>query len=86
MVHTIKIQLEYANRILDEAKKFEVRKNDRDYQVGDLLRFKVIDTKYACPREEVDHELNNQAYRITYIHTGLGMQPGYVILGIDIKE
>lgn len=40
-VHEIKIEQEYALEKLQGNKLFEVRKNDRDYQVGDLIKYKV---------------------------------------------
>lgn len=35
--HQLKILPEYFNAIKEERKTFEIRKNDRDYQVGDIL-------------------------------------------------
>jgi len=37
MTHDIKILSEYFNAVADGSKPFEVRRNDRDYQVGDTL-------------------------------------------------
>lgn len=79
MIHEIKIQKDYADRIIDGVKKFEVRKNDRDYQRGDYLKFIVMDGIW----EEPTHKLTGTEWKIIYIHTGLGMQPDYVILGIE---
>lgn len=83
--HEVKIWSCYANNIVNGKKKFEVRYNDRDYQVGDDLLFKVIDVKH--------HKLNNARYKIIYIHTGLGMiqassegEDDYVVLGIEPYE
>ena len=38
-LHELKIKEEYWNAILRGDKTFELRKNDRDYQVGDLIHF-----------------------------------------------
>lgn len=35
--HKLKILPEYFNAIMSNKKKFEVRKNDRDFQVGDCI-------------------------------------------------
>lgn len=37
MEHHLKIKTEYLLRIADGHKTFEIRSNDRDYQVGDFL-------------------------------------------------
>ena len=38
-LHELKIKDEYFNAIIEGKKTFELRKNDRDYQVGDLIHF-----------------------------------------------
>jgi len=63
----------YHERILSGQKTFEVRKNDRDYQVGDSLDFICSDGKTP---------LRGPRYSIVYVHSGLGMNPEYVVLGI----
>lgn len=35
--HVLKIQTQYFNDIILGIKRFEVRKNDRNYQIGDYL-------------------------------------------------
>ena len=55
-------------------KMFEIRKNDRNYEVGDIVLYNVID----------DAELNRQFvakfYKITYI-TNYAQQDCYVVFG-----
>ena len=43
MEHSIKIKKQYFDKILSKEKTFEIRKNDRDYQVGDTLILEEID-------------------------------------------
>ena len=38
-LHELKIKEEYLEDIKSGKKTFELRKNDRDYQVGDLIHF-----------------------------------------------
>lgn len=38
-VHELKIERCYLENILNGRKKAEIRLNDRDYQVGDMLQF-----------------------------------------------
>ena len=67
MLHTLKIERRYYDRIIEDKKTFEIRKNDRDYQVGDCIRFCVID----C-RETIEYEGHNgKVWDIVYMHHGL---------------
>jgi hypothetical protein len=51
---------------LERKKTFEIRYNDRDYKVGDLINFnKVLDSNGNL----VDHEISNRLYRINYLLT-----------------
>ena len=83
MVHEVKIKIEYADRIVEKKKHFEVRFNDRDYQVGDFLKFRVLEDGTYINRY---HELESKEYEIIYIHSGLGMKEGYIVLGINPSE
>ncbi len=76
MIHVdLKIKTKYLLRILDNEKTFEVRFNDRDYQVGDILAFRETRNDDLCRDCSVRR-------KITYIHSGLGMKEGYVVLGL----
>lgn len=37
--HNLKIEPKYFGKVCAGTKNFELRKNDRDYQVGDKVRF-----------------------------------------------
>lgn len=43
MMHIKKIESKYFNMQLDKSKQFEIRKNDCDYQVGDLMMLYEIE-------------------------------------------
>lgn len=75
MRHEIKLGKRSLGHIIDGMKKFEVRYNDRDYQVGDLIRFNVEELP------SMNKILTD--FRITYLHYGYGMEDGYVVLGIE---
>ena len=77
--HRIKILESFANAVLAGDKTFEVRKNDRGYQKGDLVKFTVIDSDGI---EKVSHPLIEQTYTITYVLAGWGIEDGYVVFGI----
>lgn len=74
MEHYVKIEKQYADAIIAGDKNFEIRFNDRGYQKGDTLRFNVL---------KRSHPLDDRRYRITYVHSGLGMADGYVALAIE---
>jgi ASC-1-like (ASCH) protein len=75
MLHKLKIKYEYFIHIKEGKKEFEVRINDRDYQVGDFIEFEVL------PPDAIE-EAKKIKCLITYVHHVLGMQDGYVVLGI----
>ena len=81
MIHVIKIQKPYADAIADGRKNFEVRLNDRGYNAGDFVRFIVKDGELTL----LSHPLDGD-YRITYVHSGLGLQEGYVVFGIEEEK
>ena len=82
MTHNIKITESFADAVLSGDKTFEIRKNDRGYQKGDLIQFTVIDDFNLC----VASELTKHKYRITYILSGWGISEGYVVLAIKREE
>ena len=81
-LHELKIKEEYFYAILRGDKTFELRKNDRDYQVGDLIHFTKTDGY-----EYFDH--SKDVYRIIYILKDVpeyGLDKDYCILGIKKLE
>lgn len=73
--HYLKIREEFANDVLSGKKTFETRKNDRNYQVGDIVIFTVVDNGAAS---YAPHPLNGILYRITYVLAGWGLRSGFV--------
>ena len=77
-LHTLKIKPEYYLAVIEGFKTFELRKNDRDYQVQDLIHF--VNTN----GEEFDKEPDN-VYQISYVLKDVpeyGLNKDYCILGI----
>lgn len=72
--HKLKILSEYFQMQLESKKNFEIRKNDRNYHVGDLLILKEYDpeTKRFSGRY--------MGVKVTYI-TDYKQRDGYVVLG-----
>lgn len=73
-IHELKILPEYYKAQVEGKKNFEIRKNDRDYKVGDKLVLKEYDPKAK--------ELTGQSFitEITFI-TNYQQKDGYVVLG-----
>ena len=78
MIHELKIDKNYLRRLVSGKKKAEIRLNDRDYQLGDTLKF-YNTTRYVNPGDNDFWELFN----ITHIHSGLGLKEGYVCLSVE---
>ena len=72
-IHQLKIEEQYLEEIKSGNKKSEIRLNDRDYQKGDVLEF----TDYS-----VFDKFTEYRYKITHIHSGLGLERNYVVLSI----
>ena len=81
-LHILKIKGEYFSEVLRGKKTFELRKNDRDYQVGDLIHFIDVDGLEHYGYKEL-------VYKITYILNNVpeyGLDKDYCILGIKKLE
>lgn len=75
MEHVLKIKDEYYEAVASGFKRFEIRKDDRGYQVGDTIRF-----------TDLDGNQRRGVWAITYILRDCpqyGLKEGYAILGID---
>lgn len=76
MIHSVKILPKYY-RHLAYSKKFELRKDDRDYQVGDILELQEYENGVYTGR--------TSRYEICYILRNCpeyGLMEGYCILGL----
>ena len=78
MQHELKILRKYFVKVTLQKKKFELRKDDRDYKIGDTLILKEWNG---------EEYTGNYATRIiTYILRDCpeyGLKKGYVILSIE---
>lgn len=85
MEHHIKTLPQYWDAVKRGDKTFEVRKDDRGFQKGDVLVLEKMTESGAY--YDTDYHGNKRVIRrrITYILTGgqFGIQPGYVVMGIQ---
>lgn len=78
-IHTLKTWPEYFAAVVDGRKRFELRRNDRDFRVGDCLVLQEFDpTTQTYTREMF-------SARVTYLTTAY-MPDGYVALSIEPWE
>ncbi|MGE7650500.1 ASCH/PUA domain-containing protein [Peribacillus frigoritolerans] len=78
MTHGLKIHPKYFESVITGDKTFEIRKNDRDYSVGDRLflnEFDPANQQYTGRRTRVI---------VTYI-TNYAQVDNYVVMGIKIE-
>ncbi len=80
--HTLKTWPEPFAAIKDGRKRFEYRKNDRGYAVGD-----VIDLTWWEPMDRADggYYDHDQVVRVivTYITHGFGIPEGYCVMSFE---
>lgn len=75
-LHYLKLSQCYVDDVFSGRKTFEIRLNDRDYQVGDFIVFTPV------PYRNKRHPIEDETYVITYILSCFGLQPGYVAMSI----
>lgn len=78
MIHALKTLKPYFDAMTQGAKTYEVRKNDRDFNVGDFLALNEIteiEKKYTgrCCLVAITHILTDPEY----------VKPGYAILSVE---
>lgn len=71
-LHNLKIKAVYASAKLRGDKPFEIRLNDRDFNVGDIVNYTCIDSSIF------NEKISNKLYCITYITT-FEQKDGYVV-------
>jgi hypothetical protein len=81
-VHELKCWPAYFEAVARGDKNFEVRRDDRGFQKGDILALREWDPDQPC---EGLQSCNFEHRLITYVLTGgqLGIEPGHVVLGLQ---
>ena len=82
MLHELKIRPDFADAVIAGEKNFELRPNDRGFQRGDEIRFRVFD------RDGIyyEHEIQRHFYVITYVLNGWGLENGFVAFEIRRED
>lgn len=86
--HMLKTDPAVFQDVLDGSKTFEIRFNDRGYQIDDLIvlketKFTGQQMKSGQPLVYTGREIQK---RISYVLSGYGLQEDWVILGIQDIE
>lgn len=78
-IHELKKWPEFFDAVWRQEKLFEVRKDDRNFQVGEYLMLQRFDP------ETGDFTGDELMTKITYKLSGgqFGIEPGYCVLGIE---
>lgn len=82
MTHALKCWPKYFYRIYVGQKNFEVRKNDRHFEIGDILHIREFD---PCLGRKGTLTGNFCFRKVTYIvHGGeFGIENGYCVMGLE---
>lgn len=78
--HCLKCWMEFFDAIRQQKKTFDVRRNDRDFQVGDEVVFQRLDPSKELP------DGSCEIRRISYILHGnqFGIEEGFCVLGLEL--
>ncbi len=79
MEHYLKIKRPFADAICDGRKLFELRRNDRGYNAGDVIRFHCVDEL----DDDIVHTINDRLYKITYCLNGYGLREAFIAFAIE---
>ncbi|WP_460293781.1 DUF3850 domain-containing protein [Clostridium tertium] len=87
-MHELKILPQYFNDVKSEKKSFELRKNDRDFEIEDILILKEFNPheKYETMKDDVYSNFSGKKAlrQIIYILTDIeGLNKDYAILGVE---
>lgn len=97
MIHNLKIRSQWLARVKSGEKRFEIRKHDRDYQVGDVLHLTEVN-EFGSPisypeavdaPEGPDRGHNTYDVRVMHVLDGRqadGIDDDYCLLSIAPAE
>jgi hypothetical protein len=90
--HSLKTNIVYWDAIKRGEKTFEIRRDDRGFQKGDILLLRKYDPEKGAYIENApaleytrfESNADTLEFQISYVFPGgqLGIEPGFVVLGI----
>lgn len=91
--HDLKLATEYFDAVANGDKSFEVRRDDRGFQKGDVLILRRFGKSWVTQQYSYlkgtsgtyKTEADTALRRVTYVLTGgqFGIEPGYVVMGLE---
>lgn len=90
MEHELKTWPRYWDAVADGTKQFEVRRNDRAFQTGDILVLKMYDPEnhvYVWDGHDSKAKIFTIRKRITFILQGgqFGIEPAFCVMGLGAE-
>ncbi len=79
MIHDLKVAIEFMDPLLTLSKTFEIRKNDRDFKVGDILRLREVNIVLEPTGRMI-------CKRVLYVLKGWGVERGYVAMSLGFTN
>lgn len=90
--HDLKCDPEFFTAVQDGTKPFEIRENDREYEVGDLLMLHEYQRCGTCHKQHPAGRCPHGKYtgrtctrRVTY-KTSFAQKPGFIVMGMAIPD
>ena len=80
--HELKIEPKYFDAVWSGKKRFEIRKNDRDFKEGDQVTLREYDRHAHEPSESLKYTGRTYIAKIGYM-TAFMQRKGYVVFSLD---
>lgn len=80
--HELKILPAFFEQVANGNKPFEIRENDRDFKLNDVLLLREIEPARS-PHEPALYTGRMKAVKVTYI-TDFQQKPDFVVMGIAL--
>lgn len=82
MIHELKLESEYFPMVGEGIKTFEIRKNDRDFRVGDILRLR----EWVKSKENGDYDSGGFIDAEVLYITNFKQVDDYVVMAIKVHR
>jgi hypothetical protein len=82
MIHELKLNSEYFPLVREGIKTFEIRKNDRDFRVGDILRLR----EWINSNENGDYDSGGFIDAEVLYITNFMQVDDYVVMAIKVHR